>query len=543
MNYRACIALITNVFILVCGCTKGIDGNNGDVEISLNQVTKASVCHEDNFVYYDGYPYTEIPEPFLVEDMEDSLYNFVLKKYGIIGGKFSLKPTHYVVKLEFKDIDQLNAILKDSALFFRQHPFNLRPLSFECALNSDSCSNFGGASFDRSHENMEECEISTGDSNNVELKPLFVFWPASRPLPEDVDCTVCYQAFVPGSYNPDRGDCNAELIQEWVSSFLNRSVPYLLKFKAYDTRLEVYKPIGGFAVSYWSSGRLCVVAVPSSGQIMLYDVPSSASSLTLSFYTSDFAIREGLTSNVYTISTGPLSNYGGGGFCDINLPANFYLDVFQSVRYYFTGSNDILNSIARINNSTSFFSINACDYSHSNGYLGVFYPSNPHVEIYNPYSYPTQKASSKVFGTVMHELWHATHYYMMDSSAYSGVHSFIKESFASFFGWYNVLFYYSSVVSNHQQVNSICTQGRQTWTPNTTTNVNYTPLFVDLFDNYNQPALDDDISFVPCGSLLDVVSQSYDFDDIVDELDSLVLEGHLTSSQRNTIYNNYQRFL
>ena len=543
MTNRFDFAISTVLLFILCGCTRVLDVVTDNKDSSICKMTKTTLIKDDEYFYYDGRPFIEINEPFRIEDMADSLNNFVFEKYGNNGSYVSLKPTHYAIKIIFNNLNQIDAILKDSSLFFQQHPFNLKPVPFENSLNSRVRSNNAEAHWDYSDDIVEECEIALGNACPIVLKPLYLFWPVSRPFPEGMDCTVCYEAFVPGAYNPSRGEFDSELIQEWVNGYLHHDrMVYMLKFKVYDTCLNLYKPIGNFTVSYWSSGDLCLLTVPSSGQITIYDVPNSNSSLTLSFYTSDFAIREGLTSNVYALSTGPLSNYGSGGFCNINLPANFYLDVYQSARYYYTGNSDILNQITRINNSNSFFSIHACDFTHVNGYLGVFYPSNPHVEIYNPYSYPSNDVSSRVFGTVLHELWHATHYYMMTPSDYSSVHSFIKESFASYFGWYNVFNYYSSVILNHQGVNSICTQGRQSWTPTTTVNANYTPLFIDLFDDYNQAALVDDVSYIACDNIYDMVCQSFSFNDIVNELDTLVLGGYLTTIQRDTIYNNYQRF-
>ena len=123
----------------------------------------------------------------------------------------------------------------------------------------------------------------------------------------------------------------------------------------------------------------------------------------------------------------------------------------------------------------------------------------------------------------------------------------IKESFASFFGWYNVYQYYSSVAITHQIVNNICTQGRQTWTASSS-NINYTPIYIDLFDNYNQhtyssiPYNQDPISGVPINTIINFALGPTSFHNVYYPLASLI-GSYYTGSEYSAFISPYSLFL
>ena len=103
--------------------------------------------------------------------------------------------------------------------------------------------------------------------------------------------------------------------------------------------------------------------------------------------------------------------------------------------------------------------------------------------------------------TVLHELAHIRHYDA--NTTYYQMDTIIRESYASYVGWYLGESYYLDKgyikSSNAEQINL---NGRQYWTKNSTHH-NYSPLFVDLLDDFNQhttaspECVDDAISEVP----------------------------------------------
>ena len=73
------------------------------------------------------------------------------------------------------------------------------------------------------------------------------------------------------------------------------------------------------------------------------------------------------------------------------------------------------------------------------------------------------------------------------ASEFNQVHRLIQESYASYVGYYLGESYYRSQGYTKTSVNeNITGQGRQWWKKTAPTN--YSPLFVDLIDNYNQGA-------------------------------------------------------
>jgi hypothetical protein len=120
-----------------------------------------------------------------------------------------------------------------------------------------------------------------------------------------------------------------------------------------------------------------------------------------------------------------------------------------------------------------------------NGLFHYSYNDAPYITIYNNNvnNHPRQ------MGTVRHELGHFTHYMMggyYNTSKFASIHSLIKESFASYIGFREVNYYYSEKGAGVQNGQDISGQARQNWWKTDGPTAYYSPLFVDLVDDYNQ---------------------------------------------------------
>ena len=433
-------------------------------------------------------------------------------------------PTHKILRIYIDTPEQLQAIERDTSVMIFHY-----------------CSPSDSESYSPVHYSPSEkgytyvCDANEAPA--IDLYPIDVYWPIGKRIPRDYRYHGSGNIVIPSFSTSDEDDRGVQPL------YVNGQV------RAYDNRLNQYMPIAHARLQYYSmvAGVLTLrySATDSLGYFSLYK-PAIISEITLQLENSHFTIRENNTS--------PIKSYvldlvgSNPGFKQFDLASDFYLDVFKAASYYFYESNSVLSQITKYSSmsSMSIFAVNNPDPINNN--LGVFSygGASPYITIYNAYSSDYSGAASKVYGTVLHELGHATHY-MTDG--YAGLYStetVVKESFASFFGWYNVMEYYSAVAPNHSTVHSICTQGRQSWTP-LSTNLNYTPFYIDLYDDYNQNlyylnANVDTVSSVPVSALLNMSFGHTTFQSVYNELSTYIGQ-YFTASEFNTFTSPYSIFL
>lgn len=476
------------VLFLLCSCS-GI----GNEQLLLNHpslTTKSilpSSLYESNIVQYAGHPYIETSAPFRIDDASIAL------------GIDSLAPTHRAIRILPKDIKQIHSLEEDTALTIFYHPFGYQPLpeSFNPATEALTPATI-----------IEDCGEFVLDDNTTtfDIFPLYVLWPISYPIPNDIDYTFEYYAYVPKV---------AELASLNIESSSNNNRSSIMHgcLTVFDNRLGTYVPLSHARIHYQVSSIFSLTAITNSNGLFTMYYPKVDGFVSIELANTKFSIRDGNTSNVASLFLSQLSTFiTENNYINIQLPTSFVTDVFKAASYYFYGSNDVLDGVTKYdatNNTIDIHAINA-----DGAYLGCFYSysesstNEPYIDIWNPYVSNYSGASSKVFGTVLHELGHASHFATIGHSQMQSCQIAIKESFSSFFGWFNVKEYYSSIIVSHATVNDICTQGRQYWYPTTTNNFNYTPIFIDLYDNYNQHYLlgstynDDPISSFPTSSII-----------------------------------------
>lgn len=477
--------------------------------------TKSSYTYTD----YNGSRYRIISDPFRLED-EGHVY------------------THRAIRIDIEDMKQLFQLLADTTLYIQFYPFNYEPVK-------DSFIHKYNSFIPSSNTEEVECQILDRDLDTRYYLPIYVFWPKDKSIPNELNYDVLYNAFIP------RQALNNETLSK--GSYPSRDG----RLMTYDNRLNQYVPLGNVVIYYTSKVKTIlgqwfilpnIASVNSNGEFHLA-YPATDQYLRIYLANNKFIICEGNSSNVKIILSDTLDNYiTGSDSLEINLPTDFFLDVYKAAQYYFFQGNELLNQVEKYDTLGSAIDIHAIDNSSPDGYLGCFYNnSSPYIEVFNAYKTNYTGASSKIFGTVNHELGHATNRARVGQQVMSQTDTVIKESFASFFGWYNVYQYYSSVATTHQIVNNICTQGRQTWTASSS-NINYTPIYIDLFDNYNQhtysssPYNQDPISGVPINTILNFALGPTSFHNVYYPLASLI-GSYYTGSEYSAFISPYSLFL
>lgn len=211
---------------------------------------------------------------------------------------------------------------------------------------------------------------------------------------------------------------------------------------------------------------------------------------------------------------------------------NKEIEAHRALDFYF----NVNNPLSEIISSSESGSIVHCLPESSDDYLAYTYASNKDITIFN-----SSYSQNVIIGTTLHELGHIRHYEKIDdyNTYYSSViEKKIKESYASFIGWLIGENYYLSkgFVKPYNGYN-INSNHRQNWYLGGPL-ADYTPLFIDLVDNYNQgsgnPNLPfDNIESVPCTFVDNIVNSEYSVNGVFSYLNNYVGTYFTTTDLQN----------
>lgn len=515
--------------VLVIGCSGLMDLENNTSESNATNGKKTTLLtRSDVTVNYMGHKYSITDGPLSIE------------KARALFSDTSLEATHRALRILPSNMEQLHRLEADESLIISYHPLEyvLIPESFDNAPAPEQ----------EMDPVYEECGTVVAMEDLRTVSPVYVLWPVSHPLPQGVNYELLYEVYMPEA-EPSRLIPDPYIEPPHAAGHL----------RCYDNRLASYKPLKHVQLQYidvFSSTRTAYTDTSGYFYLSFADIDYP---VTVKLRNDKFVVRDSTTSNVKSFSFSPrdyVLPFPGNenpvfvNGCNVQFPANFFWDTYKAAEYYFYGDNDLLNIVPIYDTLGVSIDIHAINSSAPNNILGCFsYSTNnsfsPYINIFNPYS-NYSGASSKIFGTVNHELAHATNYTLGASYMYA-TDDMIVESFASLMGWYNVSQYYSSYVgTSHSLVHSICTQGRQNWTQSSTTLI-YTPIFIDLYDDYNQHTTNssynnDPISGVPISFIANSALGPQSFQSVHNLLQSGV-GSYYTSSEFSTFISPYSIFL
>jgi hypothetical protein len=118
----------------------------------------------------------------------------------------------------------------------------------------------------------------------------------------------------------------------------------------------------------------------------------------------------------------------------------------------------------------------------------------PNIKIWRYNSSGVQKSSNSIIGTILHEIAHGSHIELMNGGLiqYAQVDKKIYESWATCVEWYLTKLDYNEAgfpnygdANNSSEYSARSNLHRQRW-PVSPTSTDYTPIFIDMIDNFNQ---------------------------------------------------------
>lgn len=480
---RNIIIPLAVVFIFSACSVDSFDLNPTDeqIDISGTSSTRATFPSDSEVYYHDAtglvlqaYDIFDNPQVFRVGERVDGI-------------------THLGIKFFPKDVSEQDLLSRTDVTAVSYIPFGFSPISPDRVAAKGGFSSL--PSFpETSHyviDGSKYVSVSQTRANEeprtIQLPIMYALWPINESLPDSIEYEVCFKTIIPEKESSfDRAQANRRYDLELVScdSLLNGEVPLdnVKVMLTYD--YDIYTEY------YYTDSTGYVSMCPS-----FIDFPSAqyqSLSVIVVLETDNWRIAQDSYS-------GPIHHYLGttGGIWFFPFPSTFtrYLtsntteyEIHRAVDFYFNASHCLSQGISTYGSKITIHAMN-----NANGSIMGQTSCDPEdnyaisIDVFNGFD-----SQSACIASVLHELGHVRMLKHKTYYPFVSCSSALKESYASFIGWYLGNDYYSSKGFVFPYAGyEISYQGRQGWAPGHGV---YTPFFVDLIDDYNQPAINDPIS-------------------------------------------------
>ena len=371
------------------------------------------------------------------------------------------------------------------------------------------------------------CAVGASEPIMHELKLpiLYVVWPCEKPLPNNFDYELDYSVFLPdktGEVSKTALSVVANrLLESEAIGLVTGDVPVYEKLLSSDTRstasnditlrgqmcvsddlLDKYVPLCNMKIRFQLGSNIWDAAVNSIGYFTITAPIPTTATFTSILHTSDYKITSMNTTSPLSFSHGTV----GSVWSDLSVTIfrGFYANgpsytAFRAANEYFNGAHYpswACSKELRIRTTSQYM---------QNGILSNYYYNNKgeyYITVYNIDMEGGYPIDNTILGATLHEIGHYSQY--LRESGYNGfskVDDLLAESFASFIGWHIGEKYYLKLgyVRETTRFDDIVGQARQSWAKTDPASQGgvYSPLFVDLVDDYNQTNLNDQIKDFP----------------------------------------------
>lgn len=407
------------------------------------------------------------------------------------GYALSILPRSYNEQIE---IEQAEGIMVSYI------PFGFEPISISPAMASDVCC----SSLEddtrtvpvQTSKGYDSIQKSIGDEkgdgpSSIRIPTLYVEWPIDKPLPNDLDYTIDYYIL--------RGEDTPRILYPSNYHFVIRTNDSILNKYVRLRNLKIQVSYNGLIVTNSNTNSNGYVKV-TGNQANDASEPLSYT-LTAILSTSKWKITRNTNQTTpIHITLGTVSQYFDSSHpldtMYINLSSSSTeLEIHRALDFYHNSSHELSSSILT---TESNYRVSAPTSSNFNkdGETGWDYVNNGSFS----FIYNNGLTLAELMGVIYHELGHARKLYAQSGpSGNSEDHYRIHESYACFVGYHMSRKYYSMNGYSFGSGTYIWfnEQHMQYWTTG-----RYTPLFVDLTDDYNQSSISssyvsDSISDVP----------------------------------------------
>jgi hypothetical protein len=464
-----------------------------------------------------------------------------------------LEPTHYALRIYPKIEEEQRRIEMMDDVDYIYTPFNYSGLGAEEAARVPQTRAEVTSPFEVSPYTVTYYYTNSTDGGptgpvTYQLPILYTVWPVDKPLPDDLEYKLDYEVFMPQYDVPQtRSSMSLQMLEaeavslalgvpvvELQSSTRVGSNDYVGRLVTYDETLGANAPLsqlylklqlgtfiswgvvtdlsGNFSIPFTTGGQGLTVH-------LYYEHPSRFYRILLDDITTTVVTNLGRLYDVL-----PADPWGGNSTSDVVVPQDDRqaTEIYRAANYFFNshGQNFFPRTIP-----TGGLRIVANNFSKGTT-LGAYTPSNRIINIYN-----SNQTDSRIVGTTLHEIGHCIQHNVHPTIFNTRKEELLIESFAPYVGWYLGEAYYKSLgwIKSSGALD-ITGNARQGWMKTTTSAQlgYYSPLFIDLTDDYNQKLSstsihpNDLISGVLSSSVWNIVSTSINYAQARQKIETLV---------------------
>ncbi|HJG72184.1 MAG TPA: hypothetical protein K8V55_01515 [Alistipes finegoldii] len=526
------LGLSCTLLLGIGGCTTDYMDDAPQVLTPTDETVGPKTRSLENAVFNEGAQAWMIPQndPYTLENFQRAYDNLLSgnttqpltrSEIASIANAEPLKATHYRLKIYPKTEAEEWKIEKMEDVKVAYIPFDYVQLTKEesekvaATTRAQTVAYPNENPYSVAYDDLQTCNGPT-DPVTFTLPVLYAVWPCDKPLPEDMDYEIECEVFIP-PYDSGQTRSTASTLSETV----------LQRLESEAISLALGTPVRPVTRTSATTERLLTGYITHWDNLLKKQVPEPCLKLrfqlgsniweTYTHIYGEFEIQkpipdEATFSHIFQIrqwkittenSTAPIvTNYGTVGdiwkyvigdlkmSCDnptleytINVAAAFfYTDIHELTKWQYNDGIRIISSAKTLSDNNA---------------MGEFYWSKTQPAYIVIYCYQ-RNVTNQAVGTVFHEIGHFVHYSERGGAAnFSNVHKFIVESYASYAGWYLTELYYKQlgyIKPADPVIDSSYTDythnARQNWVKTTVgTRSLYSPLFVDLVDDYNQEVL------------------------------------------------------
>lgn len=552
-HLKMLLVLSCTLLLGLGGCTTDYTNDDPQVLVPTDETVGPKTRSLVGAVFNEGAQVWMVPQkdPYTLENFQQAYDNLLSGKtaqpltrseVASFANAEPLQATHYCLKIYPKDEHEQWQVERMEDVKVAYIPFDYVQLTEE-EIKALPTTRSASALFpDESRYKVTYSNVETSEGTvpfeTYKMPILYAVWPIEKPLPEDLDFEIDYSAFIPSYESVATRSSGASLTKENLrlleKEAINLALGWSMEPKTraisnranegelifHDGEVDFDSPLQGLKIKYQLGSRIWETYSHGDGYFRVQaDVPDEASyiheyrqakwKITPNGSTAPISYNFGLVGQRFQTSLYRHYVTSQRGECEIN----------NAVCFFYNGSHEIprwwYNDGIRIT---------ACNYKEP-GVLGrTFWGAKPvYIEIYSD---ENSLFSSRI-GTTLHELGHFNHYWERDANKNLGnltyVHDLIIESYACYVGWYLGNKYYASIYYKPSDPNKdLSFQAHQNWLRTSTgKSSHYSPLFVDLVDDYNQEVLaeirpglefnSDPISNVPHSVIKQLIANTTDW--------------------------------
>lgn len=519
---------------LFSACTDSFDDASSPVapaEPSVNAPAKELLYDRTSgsFVYRRSDPYTLDNFRRACDALRtgESLLPLTRAEQEEFGGE-ELRATHYALRVYPRNETEQWLIDRMDDVSRSYLPFDYAAASADDAsaagADSDSAPS---VELEQSPYTVTYDDYVTADGEPVEpmtvrMPVMYVVWPCDKPLPDELDYKIDYEVFLPRSAAQTRSTglgaeamrlleleavCRAEGVARTRGEFelIKQEFPKVRTgtVLTYDNKLYENVPMAHLCVQFSYGTNIYTVYTDADGYytsgVELFNATTYSFILSHNFW----KIVRGESVVPITISKGTVGSTILSGSVipveprpkEIILSAD-YLDyhIHRAVDYFYHGAHEITKHYY----DGAGITIHSMKEPHLDGQTiaEFYYNPNANIRAYlTIYNADTENhwyyTDAMYLSGILHEFGHFCQYSERNRqySSYVASHKLVRESYASYVGWllgtkyYTERGYYLPTGGTDITANE-----NRSWTKNTTieNGGHYSPLFVDLVDDYNQ---------------------------------------------------------